>query len=1372
MATREQTYYNMKRLHRVFAVSSVVLLAATIALLLDDHAEPWKGHQRRAAEVEMQTRRWLQTAAAPAEPSAAEAGRPRSDAAAAEEIRRLRSTYWTWDYGFPLPGKRWLELPILEAFNSPRKIETIWSEDLTQAFPFGEVPRHDRCTTCHQGIDRSWPQQPQRPLYPPSRILSLQLLSPRPVEAAAGADPEVPAADADPDRPVGFDEFDEPEVVAQVEQIYGLRLAASTVTGSAGVTVSAVRPGSPAAKAELVRDADPPRSGEQILAGLLAVDSHLPAADQPPGLWMGDVILQIDGQPADDRRQVAERLLNSMRAGPEGPRGEDASPAASGDAQDADDGSGDAEPAVAACRLTIRRGLQHPLAAHPRLDLFVGESSPHPMQTFGCSICHGGQGSATAFEWASHTPDSLRQRADWRREHEWFENEDWPEPMYAGRFLESSCTKCHHRVTDLEPSERFARPPAAKLLRGYQLVLDYGCYGCHEINGYSGSARQGPDLRLSARPAAEGEPPGTLRKPGPSLQHVASRRDADYLSSWLRDPQRWLPETRMPRFFGLWSHLSGGHRDDAAGREAAEIESIAAYLTSCSLEYEPVAPPSDINDSQPSQSAERGRELFQTQGCLVCHKHRDFSDADAYREQQAAIAGPDLSDLAARLRVPGADRWLYSWIKQPGLYDPRSVMPAINQDRTEIRDSDGTLVATYDPVEDLVSYLLQDCPASASDSPATSEVAVSDALDELVQEHLQRSFSVPQAAEYARRGIPQRLRASLKPEEIELLVADRDHDRPGFRLDRPRKLMYLGRKSIARYGCSGCHDIPGFEVPVPIGVPLSDWGRKQPSMLLFDHVAEYAGKRLHAGKTPVQSSRSQPSGAESELRLDSQADSEAGVAIAFGAGGAAADEAAYFLHHLGAGRRIGFLHQKLAEPRSYDYRMEDSRAWIDRQRMPQFRFSADEREAVMTFVLGLVAQPPRPRYVYQPGERRLAEIQGRELLDEYRCRGCHALRAQRWEIAFPPGTFPVPPSQPSFPLTEHRFTAEELAASQQTDRRGLLQASLIGQPLIGQDGRPLVFDDWGDELFPEEQYEDAVLEYMFQLWQPVALEGHGRHVGEAPLNIPAGLIALRSPSDGGFLTNYLLPHVVERQRQTNPQASGSQAWGWLPPPLHGQGARVQKPWLREYLLDPYPIRPAGLMRMPRYRLSRDEAETLANYFSAVAGLDAADDVGQRRNTVYLEEAEQQYRQRVDQLAIENGGARPDSRLDHALRIVADKNYCVTCHIVGDYDPQTGDLARAPDLSAVHHRLRADWLRKWIANPVSILPYTPMPVNIPYAPGEPHAGGIDQSLYPGTSVEQLDALVDLLMNFDVYAGRRAGMRTEVQAAAKGYDEARP
>ena len=47
---------------------------------------------------------------------------------------------------------------------------------------------------------------------------------------------------------------------------------------------------------------------------------------------------------------------------------------------------------------------------------------------------------------------------------------------------------------------------------------------------------------------------------------------------------------------------------------------------------------------------------------------------------------------------------------------------------------------------------------------------------------------------------------------------------------------------------------------------------------------------------------------------------------------------------------------------------------------------------------------------------------------------------------------------------------------------------------------------------------------------------------------------------------------------------------------------------------------------------------------------------------------------------------------------------------------------APNLADVYRRLRPEFVRDWIANPKMILPYTSMPVNIPYQeppPIHPH-----------------------------------------------------
>ena len=111
-----------------------------------------------------------------------------------------------------------------------------------------------------------------------------------------------------------------------------------------------------------------------------------------------------------------------------------------------------------------------------------------------------------------------------------------------------------------------------------------------------------------------------------------------------------------------------------------------------------------------------------------------------------------------------------------------------------------------------------------------------------------------------------------------------------------------------------------------------------------------------------------------------------------------------------------------------------------------------------------------------------------------------------------------------------------------------------------------------------------------------------------------------------------------------------------------------------------------------------------------------------------------------------------------MRIVTNNNYCVKCHLVGDYAPAGNPKALAPQLERVHERLRPDYVHGWIANPKRYLPYTGMPVNIPY--DKP----VSQDLYVGDSEQQLGALTDLLMHYDEFTKRQFSLEPYLPKAA--------
>jgi hypothetical protein len=56
-------------------------------------------------------------------------------------------------------------LPILDAFNSPLKIDNLWSDGLVQDYNFSKVRRFDRCTTCHQSMSKTLPGSAVDPAF-------------------------------------------------------------------------------------------------------------------------------------------------------------------------------------------------------------------------------------------------------------------------------------------------------------------------------------------------------------------------------------------------------------------------------------------------------------------------------------------------------------------------------------------------------------------------------------------------------------------------------------------------------------------------------------------------------------------------------------------------------------------------------------------------------------------------------------------------------------------------------------------------------------------------------------------------------------------------------------------------------------------------------------------------------------------------------------------------------------------------------------------------------------------------------------------------------------------------------------------------------
>ena len=1207
----------------------------------------------------------------------------------------------------PNVGKSLLELPVLDAFNGPLRIDQIWLPQLTLNNNFRDVARFDRCTTCHQGMAKAVPGAPADPAYPEQGSLTITLATP---EAA----PEPPVVTGD-----GND---------QLQAMYGLQLAPRGLFNHDDPTVSVVVPESPAALA---------------------------------GLQTGDIIKEVAGGRVGSRSIAATALVEMPSWG---------------------------QP----LSLVVSRGVPQPYSTHPRLDLFVSDSSPHPMKTFGCTICHQGQGSATSFKWASHTPNSPKEAHQWHDDHGWFNNHHWILPMLPQRFEQSSCLKCHHQVVDLEPSERFPEPPAAQLVEGYHLIRQYGCYGCHEINGWAGpEQRIGPDMRLAPnyhevaaaigddpgmkdlgssverwvsdvrrspdgrearerlrdaieRDASAGEEakltqrthdlaaflkdpetPGTLPKVGPSLRHVSSKVGFDWLYSWLRNPQDFRPSTKMPRFFGLWEHLEGKGLEESERYEPLEIRSMISYMLTSSQPFNYVKPYEGITATA---DIERGKKVFQVRGCLACHQHADFPEADSTH-------GPNLSRIGAKAAShPNGGAWLYSWLREPANYHPKTIMPNVLLEPVPL--ADGTL---SDPAADATAYLMQSTQDwRPVDVPAeTLATAEREALDELALMYLEQRFPAVRAADVLKNGIPAD-QASIKGDE-QMLVGMSDATRDAMLLD------YVGKKTIAKLACYSCHDIPGFEDDKPAGAALADWGRKDPSRIAFEQVSHFVMHQLAGHGRGGHGGHSYHDAHDAHDAADvahggAPAETLGKADLAYGAPdheGTHVDpesldhDTGFFLQKLLGHEREGFLWQKLRQPRSYDYKKAENKTYNERYRMPQFPFDDEQREAVMTFVLGLVAEPPAPHFVHTPSPREQARLDGLVVAEQYNCGGCHGLEMDRWDVRYEPESLGEAFETADYPFLAAHFAPQQIEKSLQTDRQWRRSATLIGMPILDPEtGREQFVDEDGVPV--EEDDEEAVLHRPIMPWRDVLIDGEPRIVGGQNLIVPLDAIEAgrHYPARGGDLAKWLFPVVIADEMEVNPNVKPDDAWGWLPPPLVGEGKKVQSSWLHKFLLNPHTIRPSAVLRMPRFNFQSSEAAKLVNYFAAVDGADYQYVYDPRLDESTLAAKEQSY----------------PGHLVGAMRIVTNNNYCVKCHLVGSYSPPGNPKALAPQLERVHERLRPDYVHDWIANPKRFLPYTGMPVNIPFdAP-------VSQELYRGSSEQQVDALTDLLMHFDAFAKR--------------------
>jgi cytochrome c5 len=165
------------------------------------------------------------------------------------------------------------------------------------------------------------------------------------------------------------------------------------------------------------------------------------------------------------------------------------------------------------------QGLEHPARSHPRPDLLA----KHPIEGFGCTLCHGGQGPATEQD-AAHGDAELQDEPllDAARAQAY--------GLTAAELMEMRCNTCHRDEKEVAGMPLINR---AKVV-----WAERKCAGCHSVKGVGGS--DGPDLTYV------GDVPYEQRHFPPDWK--GPRTALAWHKAHILEPKRMVPGSSMRQF--------------------------------------------------------------------------------------------------------------------------------------------------------------------------------------------------------------------------------------------------------------------------------------------------------------------------------------------------------------------------------------------------------------------------------------------------------------------------------------------------------------------------------------------------------------------------------------------------------------------------------------------------------------------------------------------------------------------------------------------------------------------------------------------------------------------------------------------------------
>ena len=642
------------------------------------------------------------------------------------------------------------------------------------------------------------------------------------------------------------------------------------------------------------------------------------------------------------------------------------------------------------------------LQTHPYRDVLLAK---HPLERFGCTPCHGGQGhgltakSAHALTHAEYwlTPVLGMERV----EDEKGKVTERKSKEKKG-YMESNCRRCHDGVMKLDfgvdPETNAPKDYAENLTKGMALFEDLGCHGCHAVEGYSALDK--------------------IQKVGPSLEKVGSKvQDIAWLENWIKKPEAYLPNTTMPNFFPaegmsqLVYFKNGGQRNgvvtetetgyiikaddgtehryakDAVLRIVDEVKSIAVYLAEMN---DQTLDTSQSTYSKSESAIKAGEETVKTVGCLTCHKVDDL--------------GSDFAPALDSVGTKVTPTYLRQWIDNPKSYDPDTAMPSLRLSKREI--------------DNVVAYLMN----LQKSSPTVVSTSIGEALvDE--GEKLVRTYGCFGCHEISGFENESKVGADLGEfgaklaEELDFGdttdIKHSWHDWTIGKITNPRR--YQTRRIVSRMPVfQKLNDEDNDEDAKAIAVLLKSFQpEKYPLNYIFDHAVEphrvEKQKQIDAGRRVVK--KYNCTGCH---EIEGEGGDYRDVIIAHeGLDQITAKQLAPpTLQAEGARVYPDWLFEFLKNPSDIRYGLK--------VRMPTFDMSDEEATTLVKYFAALDDEP-FPYETLEPPMSTLAELRiGKQIFDELKCDSCHPSQGE----VIPDGSDKA--GRPDLSLAKERLKADWL----------------------------------------------------------------------------------------------------------------------------------------------------------------------------------------------------------------------------------------------------------------------------------------------------------------------------------------------------------